>query len=259
MSSVACSSSTVSDAQIRTCSLVSMEPMLRSMRKLFKIFKEDSESCFDLNALVHELGKEFQLPLGQDTKPRLFHALSKIAERVSQPGSVPGIMLAGKLNDGKMKEEYIEIFNRLSPLATSTSVCPDFWLKTDLDALKNIPVLLIEIVSGSEDIRSTQQTLRKAVCNTIDLMRLYTNFFHLNATSLDMTSIVIPKSGSGKISSAVCVTVRWGGVADWQFHVSFKPIRIDDFAKECTNILSNQFKIITEQVVDLRKQITFIL
>ena len=75
------------------------------MRKLFTTF--DDDSCFDLNALVHELRKEFELPLGQDAKPCLFHAISKIAETVSQPGSVPEIMLAGKLDAEKMKEEYL--------------------------------------------------------------------------------------------------------------------------------------------------------
>jgi hypothetical protein len=61
---------------------------------------------------------------------------------------------------------------------------------------------------------------------------------------------VIPKLGTEKISSAVCVTARWGGEADWQFQVSFKPIRIEDFVRECTSILKKQFKFITEQVLD---------
>ena len=48
----------------------------------------------------------------------------------------------------------------------------------------------------------------------------------------------------------MCVTARWDD-ADWQFHVTFKPIRMKEFETECQNALSTQFKFITEQVIDL--------
>jgi hypothetical protein len=245
---------TIGEEQIRACSLVSMTPMLNSLETLFDTF--DEASCFDLNALADELRQEFDLPVGQDAKQYLFQALSKIAERVSRTGSAPSLMLAGDLDHGTVRKEYIEVFNRLSPLVTSTSVRPDFWYKTDIRGLRNIPVLLFEIVSESEeacdDVQSFYQTLLNVVCNTIDMMRLYMNVLKkTEATIMEMSSIVIPKSGKGKICSAVCVTVSWGG-ADWQFQVSLKPIRINDFVEECANILSNQFKFITEQAIDLQ-------
>ena len=241
-----CASSIVNEEDIRACELVSMV-------KTVKEFNEDS--CFDLDVLAHRLREQFELP-DQNAMQVLFQALCKIAERVSAPGSVPVITVAGSLDDeGKVKEEYIGVFNRLSPLLTSTSVRPDFWLKTDLAGIQNIPVLLFEIVSrpdeSFEDIQSMHQTLLKAVCNTINLMRLYMNILKSDVAFIEMSTIVIPKWGAVKFRSAVCVSVRWGDEAgNWQFQVSFKPIPIEDFVEECKHILSKQFKFITEQPLD---------
>lgn len=92
--------------------------------------------------------------------------LDKIADRISSKyGDGSHICLAGhesKEDTGPggvesrsaKREEYIKAFSLVSPLITSMSVRPDLWMKSNLGSDIDVPVLLIEIVSGSENDRS---------------------------------------------------------------------------------------------------------
>jgi hypothetical protein len=252
--SMSSSDSLVCETDINACALIAAEPMLIALEDLFNSFKSEPENCYTLGELVQAFGIEFNSEEG--AKQSLALKLQSIATRISKSDLVdtfPGMLLAGISDEEACggKEEFTEVFDRLSPITASKFICPDIWLKTHRgQLLKNIPVLLLKIVSGSEE--PTRQALLQSACNTVDLLRLYTNVFDSDAKVKEVSSIVVPRSGAKGISSAVRVTARWGDVDDWRFQVSFKAIRINDVMTECESIMSTQYKFITEQTIDLR-------
>ena len=210
---------------------------------------QDRDRCYTLN----ELAKALDLST-TNAKETFTKNLDTIAHRISskyQDG--PHVLLAGvhKLpvnpesevgQSPNRKEEYIKAFSRVSPLVSSMSVRPDLWLKSNLGPDMDVPVLLIEIVSGSENDRSVRNTILKAICNTVDLMRLYMNLFDSDVKVTEVSSIVVPKTGSKKICSAVLVTIKWGEGLDCRFQVSLTTISIDKVSSECERIASAQFE-----------------
>jgi hypothetical protein len=251
----------VSESDILGCEMITQTTTLSDLLAEF----QDRDKCYTLNEMANNLDISTTNALDTFTKK-----LEEIALRISskfQDGS--RVCLAGIHNSddtgpcvenpesapdrsAKRSEEYIKAFSRVSPLVSSTSVRPDLWLKSSLESDVEVPVLLIEIVSGSENDRSVSQTVLKALCNTVDLMRLYMNIFDSDLKDTEVSSIVLPKDGSEKICSAVQVTVKWGEGLDWWFNVSFTTISIDKVAFECERIASAQYEWLKTRKVNLR-------
>jgi hypothetical protein len=254
------SSSTVNEADILACGIVELKESLDALLNQF----QDPKRCYTLNELAIALGNSTSNAMEFFVKN-----LETMADRISskyQDGScvfLAGIRESeesGILDENpesasgkapKRKEEYVKSFSRVSPLVTSKSVCPDFWLKSILGGI-DIPVFLIEIVSGSENERSVRQTLLQAICNTVDLMRLYMNVFGSDVKVMELTSVVVPKTGDKKLCSAVLVTVQWGQGQDWQFQVSLTTIPMDRVSSECERITSAQFEWLKTHKVNPR-------
>ena len=248
MSTTPRSSSAVSEGDVLACGLIGVATDLDDLLTEFR----DRERCYTLDELANTLDVSTT-----NAKETFTKNLEAIADRISSTyqhdspvflaGVQPEVEGAEENPESssnqapKRKEEYIKAFGRVSPLSTSTSVCPDLWLKSRLGSDIDVPILLIEIVSGSEKERSVRKTLLKAMCNTVDLMRLYMTIFDSDVKVTEVSSIVVPKSGSKRICPAVLVTVKWGEVLlDWKFQVSFTPIPIDKVAFECERIVSAQ-------------------
>jgi hypothetical protein len=137
------------------------------------------------------------------------------------------------------RESDVRIFAEMSPLCSTLDVRPDFWVR-----MGDIPVLLIQIVSGSQGKHSVKQTLLKSICNTIDLLRLYMNL--REARISEVSSIVLPQS-RGQKCGAIMVTVQFGIDASWKFRLSFRKIALADVARQMENIIeSNRAFLSTE-------------
>ena len=65
----------------------------------------------------------------------------------------------------------MQLFVLLSSLRTSTIIRHDIWYKVNM-GVDDIPVSMVEIVSGRLDISSFEQTTHKQGCNTIDQLRV---------------------------------------------------------------------------------------
>jgi hypothetical protein len=120
------------------------------------------------------------------------------------------------------KEKNVQLFTLLSSLCTSTKIRSDIWYKVKMGA-GDIPVLMVEIVSGSLGIPSLEQTIHKLVCNTIDQLRLYMNL--RNSPVTEISSLVFPKHGDISTASTgvTVVTVRFSPDR-WKFCASFESI-----------------------------------
>jgi hypothetical protein len=189
-----------------------MEPMFIALEGLLLKFQSEQDYCYScLDDLAKALDDDFHEE--QRAKNILSVELKKIADRIFQSNidkTFSEIVFAGVLGGGEEhgKEENIDEFNRLSGLATSNTVRPDIWFKTHRDrTLQNIPVFLSEIVSGTGSNRSVKQTILKSVCNTVDLLRLYTNVFDSDAKVKEVSSIVFPKTRT-KDEKKTCSAVR---------------------------------------------------
>jgi hypothetical protein len=117
------------------------------------------------------------------------------------------------------KEKNVQLFTLLSSLCTSTIIRPDIWYEVNMGA-GDIPVLMVEIVSGSLGIASLEQTIHKLVCNTIDQLRLYMNL--RTSPISEISSLVFPKHGDTSTGVTV-VTVRFSPDS-WKFCASFESI-----------------------------------
>ncbi len=134
-------------------------------------------------------------------------------------------------SDHRYRETAVSMFTDMSPLCTSLGVRPDFWIR-----MGDIPLLLIEIVSGSQGRHSVKQTLLKSICKTIDQLRLYKN--SRDERISEVSSIVLPKS-RGMNCGAVLVTVKFGIDDQWKFRLSFRKIAVADVAKQMETIIES--------------------
>ena len=117
-------------------------------------------------------------------------------------------------------------------MCISTKIRPDIWFKVEIGAY-DIPVLMVEIVSGSQGIPSLEQTIHKSICNTIDQLRLYMNLRISPITQ--MSSLVFPKH-EGSSTGVTVVTVRFSPDS-WKFCASFKNIQQFQVCSEMKDIV----------------------
>eukprot|EP00291_Cryptomonas_curvata_P024953 CAMPEP_0172173894 /NCGR_PEP_ID=MMETSP1050-20130122/13345_1 /TAXON_ID=233186 /ORGANISM="Cryptomonas curvata, Strain CCAP979/52" /LENGTH=221 /DNA_ID=CAMNT_0012845775 /DNA_START=162 /DNA_END=823 /DNA_ORIENTATION=- len=175
------------------------------------------ESCFDILELPTSIQDSIEnVRIAKELVKRLYYCCSVIAGQVSadlNPVSNDtdtaaegfAVKLAGNPdNDFPIgresferysdygKEKNVQLFTLLSSLCTSTIIRPDIWFEVNMGA-GGIPVLMVEIVSGSQGIPSLEQTIQKAVCNTIDQLRLYMNL--RNSPVTEILSLIFPKHG----------------------------------------------------------------
>ncbi len=80
-------------------------------------------------------------------------------------------------------------------------------LKSSLGPNMDVAVLLISNVSGSENDRSVRKTLVKAICNTINMMRLFMNICDIHVYKVTgASSIEVTKTGCNNNISLRCLS-----------------------------------------------------
>jgi hypothetical protein len=205
------------------------------------------ESCFDhLESTTNIEDVIEKARIAKELEKRLYYCCSVIAGQVSSDlNSISkdtdttekfAVKLAGNSDNIDIplgresferysnygKEKNVHLFTLLSSLCTSTIIRPDIWYKVNMGA-GDIPVLMVEIVSGSLGIPSLEHTIHKLVCNTIDQLRLYMNL--RNSPVTEISSLVFPKHGDINTDSTgvTVLTVRFSPDS-WKFCASFESI-----------------------------------
>jgi hypothetical protein len=200
--------------------------------------------CYSFNELTTSRGTSM-------TPGNFFQTLSRLGRdlevvcNVAQSENLKEILFNLKsVVTEAWSEENIEVFGILSPLISSVKVRPDIWHCVKIQD-KNIPVLMMQLVSGTSGFTSLQNTFFKSYANTIDLIRLFMNICDTPISKL--SSIIIPNDGP-RICCAMQVTVRW---LDSQFSVSLSSISKDRFFQICEEIMKEQLNFLKKNFTDI--------
>eukprot|EP00291_Cryptomonas_curvata_P010932 CAMPEP_0172190598 /NCGR_PEP_ID=MMETSP1050-20130122/23208_1 /TAXON_ID=233186 /ORGANISM="Cryptomonas curvata, Strain CCAP979/52" /LENGTH=295 /DNA_ID=CAMNT_0012865501 /DNA_START=161 /DNA_END=1048 /DNA_ORIENTATION=+ len=137
-------------------------------------------------------------------------------------------------------EANVKLYTLLSPLCTTTTIRPDIWFKVKM-GIADVPVLMVEIVSGSQGQPSVEQTIRKQICNTVDQLRFYMNLRESPVS--EVSSIVFPKDG-GLSSGVTVVTARFPMGGRWKMNVTLQNIQKIEVCDVMKKILKQHIKFL---------------
>ena len=244
----------LSDRRIDSTRLVSMD-YTQNIDDLITYFA-CRERCYNLDDILRELeGNVDKLKKYKPHRVRLTRFLKEIAVEVSERfGAAHNILIAGfgeSVSIETAKEEGADNAESEEALGTCydlfrVAVHPDLWVKIS-QFEHDLPLLLMEIVSGyGED--ALRQTLRKSVCNTIELLRLFRNV-KVSGQVSSVSSIVFPNSKSKKTCGCIKVTADWGGEQTWKFSMKFSAIPKERVSAEIKTILSTNYTLLQDDVL----------
>jgi hypothetical protein len=220
------------------------------------------ESFFDYSLLTNDTNDSIKIAKeAKELQKRLNYCSSFIADQISReltkdPDAAAEkitVKLAGDSNivdipfgresymrySNQGKEQNVQLFTLLSSLCTSAVIRPDIWFHVRLGTA-DIPLLLIEIVSGSSGATSLEQTILKLYSNTIDQLRLYMSL--RSSPVSEVSSMVFPKN-RGLSTGVTVVTVRFCPDS-WKFCASFDNIPISQVCTVMKNILRRHCNIL---------------
>ena len=220
------------------------------------------ESFFDDSLLTDDTDDSIKIAIeAKELQKRLSYCSSFIAGQISREltkdpdaaAETITVKLAGdssidditfgresfKRYSNQCKEQNVQLFTLLSSLCTTTLIRPEIWFQVRLGTF-DIPLLLIEIVSGSLGTTSLEQTILKLCSNTIDQLRLYMSLRSYPVS--EVSSMVFPKN-RGLSTGVTVVTVRFCPDS-WKFCASFDNIPISEVCTVMKNILRRHCHIL---------------